>query len=600
MLGAGTFGRTLSKSMSTSSLRRSFNAEDSILAPGAFSNSPRERNFGSARSVKKLTINRTIRENLFDPPPGQQALPAPASSSSTGILKKRVSFDSNVNGTLNGNGVGTSSPLKQVSNNVNAGAEGVSSTKPRPNGSGLGTKTNGNTSPPEMEQVPNANNQLAVVREEEVAAPEQTLPPTPEQKDKVLGEYWMRPTRKEIDNMNREQRKKVTGFTVGRGGVGSVTFDVPVDLNTVNLDEIYDGIVDLRTRRATVYADSRKKPAMGKGLNVPSTIVLENSWPRKSGKSKDAKPLNLQKHVKKLRSVGDTDFVNYDAHTGIWTFTVQHFTTYGFPEDEDETENDFGQSTLSAPPESPTPTSRTPISANHDQSFASTSQISRTESDPEDTFDFKRKKLLPGAFDDQEMYDELEVQYNDDNEDSFLDERSVGSQSDNGVEEPMDQDEVYQDGESVSIMDQEMAGSFPEAGNTAELEEDSQNGDDVFGAETPNAITRAKLRALKNAGTPLKRHFGAADDWAATLQTTVSPKKQDRAFLKSLIELHGDGPREQSQPAPMPRRVVSDGRGFATSIDLMNSLFGQSRSPVKAHKVPATAKGFEVGFPSHL
>jgi nuclear pore complex protein Nup98-Nup96 len=68
-----------------------------------------------------------------------------------------------------------------------------------------------------------------------------------------------------------------------------------------------------------------------------------------------------------------------------------------------------------------------------------------------------------------------------------------------------------------------------------------------------------------------------------------------------LIDIHGNDSGHDEEPAPAPRnRVVSDGRGFATSIDLMNSLFGQTRSPTRVAKVPAQLKGFEVGVPSYI
>ena len=65
----GSLGRGLIKSVSTNSLRRSFNTEDSILAPGAFSASPSSRNYGSTGSMKKLVITKGIRGDLFLPPP---------------------------------------------------------------------------------------------------------------------------------------------------------------------------------------------------------------------------------------------------------------------------------------------------------------------------------------------------------------------------------------------------------------------------------------------------------------------------------------------------------------------------------------------------
>lgn len=573
----GSFGRTLNKSMSTSSLRRSFNTEDSILAPGAFSSSPNNRHFGSTGNVKRLTINRGLRPDLFSPPEaGQSPQPGPQVQSS---MKKRVSFG---DVTLNGH-VSSSSPLKKV-DNAGAGSDTIGIN---------GNKQMGTSSSSETEPVPNANNQLTIVREEE-AAPVRS-PAVKSGQDKEVGDYWMKPSREQIEAMTREERKAVAGFTVGRKGVGQVTFNSSVDLTNINLDELFDGIVVLVTRSATVYPNSAKKPPVGKGLNVPSTISLENSWPRgKNGSNK------FVKHVERLKKVQGTTFVDYNKDTGVWVFRVEHFTTYGFPEDEEDEQDatsEFGQSTLSAPPDTPTPKTRTPKSARLNESFASDSKMTYDDSDPEDTFEFRKKKVLPGSFDDGDVYEDesMSGEYERPNEESFLDERSVGSQSENGVEEPMDQDDVYQDGESVSIVDQEMAGSYPEAGNTAELDDSQDYDEDMdVSMETPGAVQRARQRMLKNADTPMKRTFAAGDDWANTLQATVSPKKQDRALLKSMIDIHGD--EQRLDTAQAQRRVVSDNRGFLTTIDLMHSLHG-TRSPVKAANIPAKPKGFEVCSP---
>ncbi|KAF4637950.1 hypothetical protein G7Y89_g131 [Cudoniella acicularis] len=578
-----SFNRTLKTSVSTSSLRRSFGPEDSILAPGAFSASPSTRHFGSTGSVKKLNINRSLRNDLFAPPISQ----TPSTPNQGGILKKRVSFDANTTAAN-----GASSPLKTITNGSSPSSEDLGYMRPTANGS----KSTSLAPAPEMQQV--QNKELAVVHEEEAAGASQQKPlSTPvSQADQEPGQYWMTPTKDEIENMNRNQRSKVTGLTIGREGIGQVRFDVPVDLTNINLDEILDNIVQLKIRSCTVYSNPAQKPPMGKGLNVPATIQLYNSWPRRNdGKTPSGEKSGpkFKKHIDRLKRVPDTVFQNYDKDRGIWCFTVQHFTTYGFPEDDDtdgDATSEFGQSTLSMPPDTPEP------SSNHlDQSFASTSQLTFTESDPEDTFEFRKKKVLPGAFDDQEAYvnDDNDMEGENQIEESFLDNGSVGSQSEDGVEEPMDEDDAFEDGESVSIADQEMAGSYPQVGNTAELEEDSQSGGMDMDTETPGALVRARLRAVQKAETPVKRKFAAGNDWTSTLKTTISPQKQDRALLKSLIDIHGNDLRPEAEPTPTARRIVSDGRGFATSIDLMNSLFGQIKSPVKVAKVPAKMKGFE-------
>jgi len=620
MLGGG-LNRGLSKSVSTSSLRGSYtstyNREDSILAPGAFSASPGSR-FNSTGSMKKLVINRGIRTDLFSPPSKESS----PSSNQSGILKKRVSFDAstvggNANGHMNGN-----SPLKQVQSSATPTSDesghlrsSSRTSNGNGNGNGSGSKTNGATSSPEMEQV--KGNELAIVPEEEASLLVVSKPRAKpvSQEDQEPGRYWMKPSKEEIMNMNRMQRQKVTGFTVGRDGVGQVAFDVPVDLTNIDLDDIFDKLVILNIRQATVYPDQSKKPPVGKGLNVPSTIKLENSWPRgkdKRNPSHEKAGPRFQKHIERLSKVPDTEFKDYDKETGVWTFTVEHFTTYGLEYDEEETDgetmSEFGQSTLSAPPDTPTPQSRASKGL-VENSFSSTDVSGSTESDPEDTFDFKKKKILPGAFDSEAAFEEdADMEDEEQDNQSFLDERSVGSQSEDGIEEPMEHHDHFQAQELVRIEDQEIAGSYPQLDDTAE-HEDEYSQDDAMAVvmETPGAIMRARMRAMRTKGSPLKGKIKFDDgDWAEMLRQSVSPQKQDREQLKRMRDslntgaIPGGNERGGAANSTMRGRVVSDGRGFATSIDLMHSLFGEARSPVKNAKMPQKGKGFEVGLPSCL
>ncbi|KAG9231097.1 putative nucleoporin [Amylocarpus encephaloides] len=583
-----TFGRSLKTSVSTSSLRRSFGPEDSILAPGAFSASPHARHYGSAGSVKKLNINRNLRTDLFTPPTPQQP---PATPGQNGILRKRVSFDSNTTKPP-----AVPSPLKTVTNGSSPSSEELGYIRPSSSTNLFKSATATATEAPEMGQV--KNNELAVVHEEE--APQSSRPQRLPigQEDQTPGRYWSIPSLEEIKNMSREEQSRFEGFRVGRDGIGEVKFTQPVDFTKLKMDDIMGNIVQFQVRSCTVYSDVSRKPPMGEGLNLPATISLQNSWPRKkegTTPSGEKSGVRFNKHIERLKRVTDTTFLSYDKDSGVWTFAVQHFTTYGFPDDDEtdgEVVSEFGQSTLSAPPDTPTPKS-----CNLGQSFASTSEVTHTESDPEDTFEFRKKKVFPGSFDMEVIHDEDNQRDENQGEQygvSFLDERSVGSLSENGVDEPMDQDDVYQDDESVSIVDQEMAGSYPQAGNTAELEDEGSQDDydateENVGAQ--NALVRARMRAVQKAETP-KKKFAAGNDWAATLRKTVSPKKQDRNLLKSQVRFEDDA-RPEFQPTPTVRSMVPDGHGFATSIDLMNSLFGQAKSPVKSAKFSATGKGFK-------
>jgi len=267
--------------------------------------------------------------------------------------------------------------------------------------------------------------------------------------------------------------------------------------------------------------------------------------------------------------------------------------------------SEFGQSTLSAPPDTPTPKSRTSRELT-ETSFNSSEMSAVTGSSPEDTFDFKKKKVLPGAFDDQEVFeDDANMQDNVDNSQSFLDERSVGSQSDNGVEESMDHNDVFQSQELVRVEDQEMAGSYPLPDITTEHDDEYSQEDDAEDdlMETPGAVMRARMRAMRSTGSPLKRKLKLdEDDWTDMLRRTISPQKQDREQLKRMRDsinagvTQGNEETHSTRASTMRGRSGSDGRGFATSIDLMHSLFGEAKGPAKSSKTPLKGKGFEVGL----
>ena len=96
----------------------------------------------------------------------------------------------------------------------------------------------------------------------------------------------MKPAKEELQKMSKDQRTKMfkdLAWVVK--GCGFVEFNMPVDLTlTKSLDDIYGNVVQIELRSITVYPDQNKKPAQGKGLNVPSTLHLENSWPRQKDK----------------------------------------------------------------------------------------------------------------------------------------------------------------------------------------------------------------------------------------------------------------------------------------------------------------------------
>ncbi len=83
---------------------------------------------------------------------------------------------------------------------------------------------------------------------------------------------------------------------------------------------------------------------MGKGLNVPAVISLEQSQPRGRDKKtplQDKAGPRLQKHIERLKKIKNTTFESYDVDNGVWVFSVEHFTTYALDDEEDETEVDL-------------------------------------------------------------------------------------------------------------------------------------------------------------------------------------------------------------------------------------------------------------------
>lgn len=578
-LGRSLLGSSgsLSKSMSTNNLRRQFNTEDSILAPGAFSSSSNTRWYGSTGS-KKLIINREIRSDLFTTPQKDRQ----DGENGTGRkLNKRVSFD-----TSNVDSDETTTPIRAL-----PAAEDSPSTQaedtPRQNksASSNGSKT------PEVDQP--TGKELAIVQEEDNSQPAESYPTTGF--DNAPGQYWMQPSKDELQSMNRIQRQKIDGFTVGRDNVGYIKFKVPVDISAIDLDDICGGIIQLEPRSATVYPIAAKKPPVGKGLNVPSRISLEQSWPR-GGRDKrvTSDPKRFNKHIERLKRITDTTFESYDKDSGVWTFSVEHFTTYGLDDSDEETDAEMEGNTASQIPE--------------DDEMGLGEEAEMLAED--DTFNFQHRSGLPGAFDAQ---DELLAPQ----QKSFLGVSSADSApadvrlslEDHGIDEEGDEYDLSED--------EDMARSLVGQHHAAELEEASSEGGQDIKRETPGGILRARMRAVKDSAGPVRLEVADGDDWAEMLRKTVSPIKRDRQLLRELNESPSRrtgndtdlaneddlgkssvwGRRSVARPDKTDAFAASTmgqdkSRGFATSIDLMNSLFEKPKPTRENLRASQSAKGF--------
>ncbi|KAL8941084.1 MAG: hypothetical protein Q9216_002455 [Gyalolechia sp. 2 TL-2023] len=607
---AGSISRGLGKSLSTSNLRRSFDPDQaSLLAPGAFSvGSTRHAGTGS---LKKLTIDRSLRTDLFQSPSALPSSERSDQSRQPSILKKKVSFDASTvggNGDVqNGvqmNGVnGLGDERRNSGNAQNSEQEPPSST--HPNGLLTGPQSEVTPAQPEMEQV--KGNELAVINEDgnqdsHSAESSAKAPQIPEH-DPQPGNYYMKPSQREIESMSSEQQRQVSNFCIGRENCGYVTFNKPVNLQRFPFDHIFGDIAQIQLRSVTIYPDAQRKPPKGKGLNVPSTIHLANSWPRNRFEKHGR---NFNRHVQRLQRVQGTEFVRYEKDTGTWVFKVEHFSTYGLDYDDEGSEVDtFQSSTLSALPESPTPRSRLaragstpmPVASMQDSSILS-SEYSAESSGPDDTFEFRRKKILPGAFDDAAISDEendrvIEMAEVDDSNRSFLDQRSADLISTDG--EPshfagLNHSNSRQD-RVVSGKQLDMAGSFPQVDG---------------GAEQENSIPKTLLGAtpmFNGFGAPGKLAFNEDGDWAEELRRTISPRKQDRQALResqARVIQHKEDKIEMTPKASVRQNTTQ--LGFANTMDLMHSIFPkeQGRHTKGRSDRAGQGKAFQYPYPKTL
>lgn len=562
LLGASLNNRPLNKSVSASSLRRSFNAEDSILTPGAFSASGGPRFYGGSGSSKKLIINKDMRSDLFSTPTKDRPLLDAGTGSRK--LSKRVSFDTSTAAENEESDSQANTPIPNGS--ASASHDGTNGTRSTPDGA-----------TPDMEQV--KGNELAIVHEE-TASPEARATAAGGA-DQAPGSYWMSPSKEEILDMNRMQRQKVSDFVVGRRNVGQIAFKAPVDLSNIDLDDLFGTIVIMETRSATVYPVAAKKPPVGKGLNVPSQISLEQSFPRGKDKRRTTDPRKFAKHIERLKRIENTVFENYDQDTGVWTFSVEHFTTYGLDDDDESDDESM------AVDECPAGT----------RQFRDQSPEGASNAD--DTFDFRQGAGLPGAFD--QAYDRTGDVPRDTDEPSFLGVSSAGSAPQKLVLSV----EQQQTGDEYELSEnEEMTSTSLEHHPAAEQDRySSDNDDDTMPVhDTPGGILRARMRAIKESSAPVKMQVADGDDWMDMLQKTVSPQKRDRAQLRDLKDSVAQEPPESPTAAVGQRRAppysASDARGFATSIDLMNSLFERPKVPTRGDRPDTTpSKGFlQVGI----
>jgi len=576
---SGSLGRSFS---STNKLHL-FDGDDSILNSSSFTPNTSSR----VASLKRLVIDKKIRDqDLFS---GGQDLRKDNSGGSDfaakggtkGILKKTVSFDiaANRRGEDEPFGVGTTS------------AKGKETVGPTPTAEEMGFLR----STPERRRLREAeetSNGSTSVNDAPVVGNEVAIIPEKPKDDKSPGTYWMVPNASKLKMLPKEQQKRVMNLTIGRRGYGQVRFDNPVDISDIeDIDKIPGHIVLFAQRVCTVYPETMPKPPPGKGLNVPATITLEDCFPvskNERGKIRDPEHPRYITHIRRLKSIKDTEFVNYLANEGMWIFRVRHFTTYGLVESEDEEEGgDYtvDESTVLPTGETPTP-AKTPGSSlwDGDEESSMDADVSGVDntSSYDDTFDFKkfgssaiasrsnRDRYSPflGRNDRETSYEESEEEGDVTMDQSFLGEGSVGSAED--VDEPAEpeSDQSEEEVDTTVVVDDETDGDVTGALALA----DSYLLSPVKEGEEEDTITQ---------DTPTKP-LPMGQDWTEQLNNTISPKKRrfgGESFMASARKL-ANSPVKKFNIEPMSYGL----------LDLANDLYGGGASGINGNSTKGKGK----------
>lgn len=146
-------------------------------------------------------------------------------------------------------------------------------------------------------------------------------------------DYYTKPSFEELVTQELQDPgycSRVPGFTVGRFGYGYVRYLQKTDVRGLNLDEI----VKFHKHEIIVYNDENDKPAVGQGLNKAAEVVL--ILDSKSLKSKEWKENDLVMKLKQSTENQRAKFISFDPVNGEWKFLVEHFSRFGFSEDDED------------------------------------------------------------------------------------------------------------------------------------------------------------------------------------------------------------------------------------------------------------------------
>ncbi|CAM9539431.1 unnamed protein product [Scytosiphon promiscuus] len=143
---------------------------------------------------------------------------------------------------------------------------------------------------------------------------------------------------RKLEAMGKDALRAVSGFVVSRPGFGSIAWKEPVDLRGVDIGKV----VAIEHKSVSVYDDldeGEEKPALGEGLNKPTTVTLYGIFP-KADDPTDEEKRRYEGRVKKNTEKIGAKLVSYNVDIGEWVFETFHWSRYAMSDDDDDDDDD--------------------------------------------------------------------------------------------------------------------------------------------------------------------------------------------------------------------------------------------------------------------
>ena len=137
-----------------------------------------------------------------------------------------------------------------------------------------------------------------------------------------------------LQSMTQEQLKVVVDFKISRPMFGSIHWAEPVDLsNGADLSEYVQFSTNSKGYADVAVHELRAVP-LGERLNRKALITLQNMFPKESWPKE--KQDNFASYLRANNERSGATFCSYNKDRGEWKFFVEHFSRWGFADDDSE------------------------------------------------------------------------------------------------------------------------------------------------------------------------------------------------------------------------------------------------------------------------